>query len=119
MNEQLWKTFENLWRTNDYEARERFAEFEDLPRALILEILASEGDLGILKALAANFRLPLDIAENMYAYKYALSQDEDTDLMIYRGLARNTSLSIELLQRLANCKDEEIAEIAGETLESL
>jgi len=119
MNEQLWKTFENLWRTNDYEARERFAEFEDLPRDLILEILASEGDLGILKALAANVRLPLDIAENMYAYKYALSQDEDTDLMIYRGLARNTSLSIELLQRLANCEDEEIAEIAGETLESL
>jgi hypothetical protein len=39
--------------------------------------------------------------------------------MIYRGLARNTSLSIELLRRLANCEDEEKAEIAGETLESL
>jgi len=119
MSEQLWETFENLWRTKDYEAREKFAEFEDLPRDLFLEILASEGDLGILSALAANTRLPTDIAEGMYAYNYALSQDEDEELMIHRGLARNASLSVDLLQRLANCEEEEIAEIAAETLESL
>jgi len=119
MSEQLWETFESLWKTHDYNARERFVEFEDLPRDLILEILASEGDLGILSALAANRKLPFDIAEDMYAYKYALSQDEDSDLMIHRGLARNTSLPAELLQRLANSEDEEIAEIAGETQKSL
>lgn len=119
MSEQLWKSFENLWSTNDYEARERFVEFEDLPRDLILEILSSEGDLGILSALAANIRLPSDIAEDMYSYKFALSQDEDVNLIIYRGLARNASLPIGILQRLANCEDEEIAEIASETLKSL
>jgi hypothetical protein len=72
-----------------------------------------------LGALARNNRLPLDIAEDMYAYNFALSQDEDEELMIHRGLARNASFSIDLLQRLANCEDEEIAEIAVETLESL
>jgi hypothetical protein len=49
MSEQLWETFESLWKTDDYNARESFVEFEDLPRDLILEILASEGDLGILR----------------------------------------------------------------------
>jgi len=118
MTKQAWTRYEAIWSLDDFEARERFAEFEELPRDLILDILSSEGDLGILCALGANPHLPNDLAWKMFNYEYALTIDEDPELMIHRGLARNTSSPLDLLHELSESSNEEIAEIARETLES-
>ena len=118
MNQEIWNRFEKLWVGDDYDARERFAKKEDLPRDLILEILSGEGDLGILCALGANPKLPADIAWGMFNYDYAITIEEDSELMVHRGLAENKSVPKELLHELANSENEEISEIAIETLGS-
>jgi len=119
MTQQAWIRYEEIWSSDNFEARERFAEFEELPKDLILEILSSEGDLGILCALGANKILPSDLAWKMFNYEYALTIDEDPELMVHRGLAGNTSSPLDLLNELSKSSNEEIAEIARETLESL
>ncbi len=119
MSDALWEQYEELWGSDDFNARERFAQFEVLTNEIILDILSSEGDLGILSALAANENLPAEIAQGMFDYEYAISQEEDLDLSIHRGLASNASLSPDLLQQLSESEDEEVAEIAQETLDSL
>jgi len=118
VNQEIWNRFEKLWVGDDYDARERFAKKEDLPRDLILEILSGEGDLGILCALGANPKLPADIAWGMFNYDYAITIEEDSELMVHRGLAENKSVPKELLHELANSENEEISEIAIETLGS-
>lgn len=117
MAQQAWTRYEEFWSSDNFEARERFAEFEELPRDLILDILSSEGDLGILCALSANKHLPNDLAWKMFNYEYALTINEDSDLMVHRGLARNTSSPPDLLNELSKSSNEEIAEIARENLE--
>lgn len=119
MTQQAWIRYEEIWSLDNFEARERFAEFEELPKDLILEILSSEGDLGILCALGANKLLPSDLAWKMFNYEYALTIDEDPELMVHRGLAGNTSSPLDLLNELSKSSNEEIAEIARETLDSL
>ena len=117
MTQQAWTRYEEIWSSDDFEARERFAEFEELPKDLILDILSSEGDLGILCALGANKYLPNDLAWKMFNYEYALTIDEDPELMVHRGLARNTSSPLDLLNELSKSSNEEIAEIARESLD--
>ena len=55
----------------------------------------------------------------MHNYEYALTSDEDPESMVHRGLAENKSAPVDLLLELANSENEEIAEIAQETLDSL
>ena len=119
MNDEIWTRYNELWSGDDFDAREKFAVNKNLPRDLILDLLESEGDLEILCALGSNSHLPPDIAEKMFNYEYSLSEDEDPDLLIHRGLAQNSALPAELLTRLAGSEDQEIAEIAQETLDSL
>lgn len=119
MDQQAWTRYEEIWGSDNFEARERFAEFEKLPEDLILDILSSEGDLGILCALGANAHLPSDLAWKMFNYEFALTIDEDPELMVHRGLAGNASSPLDLLNELSKSSNEEIAEIARETLESL
>lgn len=119
MVEDIWDRYEELWGEDDFDAREHFARVEQLPNDLVLEILSSEGDLGILCALGSNINLAPEIAWNMYNYEYALTSDEDPESMVHRGLAENKSVPIDLLLELANSENEEIAEIAKESLDSL
>ena len=119
MTDELWEKYEELWNSDDFDAREKFAQFEALSTEIFLDILSSEGDLGILSALAANENLPAEIAQGMFEYEYTMSREEDSDLSIHRGLASNPSLSPQLLQELADSDDEEVAEIAQETLDSI
>ena len=115
----IWDRYEELWDGDDFDAREKFARRERLPNDLVLEILSSEGDLDILCALGSNINLAPEIAWNMYNYEYALTSDEDPNSMVHRGLAENKSAPADLLLKLVNSENEEIAEIAQETLDSL
>ena len=119
MVEVIWDRYNALWGGDDFDAKENFARGERLPNDLVLEILSSEGDLGILCALGSNINLAPDIAWNMHNYEYALTSDEDPESMVHRGLAENKSAPADLLLKLANSENEEIAEIAQETLDGL
>ena len=119
MVEDIWDRYEELWGGDDFDARENFARTESLPNDLVLDILSSEGDLEILCALGSNKNLAPEIAWNMFNYEYSLTSDEDPEAMVHRGLAENKSAPADLLRELANSENEEIAEIAQETLDSL
>jgi hypothetical protein len=119
MAENFWDKYEELWGGDDFDAKEKFVRLYNLPNDLVLDILSSEGDLEILCALGSNINLSPEIAWNMFNYEYALTADEDSEGMIHRGLATNKSAPADLLHALANSENEEIAEIAQETLDNL
>ncbi len=119
MNNDLWEEYEELFSSDDFEARERFVRREDLTDVVIQDILENEGDLGILSSLAENPILKSEYLIGLFNYEYAISQEEDDDLSILRGLASNPSSAGEILDALAEHDDEEIAEIAIETRENL
>jgi hypothetical protein len=115
----IWDEYEEIVGSDDFNAREKFVLREDLPDSLVQEILDSEGDLGILSSLASNQALSKGFLEGIFRYEFAISEDEDPDYVILRGLAQNPSAGEEILRELAEHDDEEIAEIAQETLEGL
>ena len=115
----IWEEYEEIVSSDDFNAREKFALREDLPDSLVQEILDSEGDLEILSSLASNQTLNKSFLEGIFKYEYAISEQEDPEQVILRGLAQNPSAGEEILRALAEHDDEEIAEIAQETLEGL
>ena len=108
--------YEEVRSSEDFNAIERFVLRRDLPDDLVREILNSEGDLGILSSLASNESLMAKFLEDLYHYKGAISKEEDVDEAVLYGLAGNRSAGKKILQDLARHENEEIAELAQETL---
>jgi hypothetical protein len=118
-DDAIWEEYEEIRSSEDFNAIERFVLRTDLPDDLVREILDSEGDLGILSSLASNEALKAEFLEDLYHYQGAISKEEDAGETVLYGLAGNRSVGKEILQNLAEHDNEEISELAKETLSGM
>ena len=114
---EIWAEYEELASSDDFNARERFMLRDDLPDELVQEILSSEGDIEILASLASNQNIAKVYLKGLYNYEYQVSEDDDPDLYILKALAGNPSVGLTILNELSEHEDEEVAEIAKETID--
>jgi hypothetical protein len=117
--EAIWRKYEEIRASEDFNANEQFVLRADLPDDLIREIVDSEGDLGILNSLASNQAVKLEFLEDLYYYRGAITKEEDSEELVLLGLSDNRSAGEKILKELAEHENPEIAESAQRTLSKM